>query len=91
MDSVPGRTRDKASREVNDMEECQLFPMGSKDSAVSGSKSEELWPLSPVQEIRSRGFQLFDEQPNVRQPQPGEQLHVGDHLAQSVVSITTTN
>jgi len=31
----------------------------------------ELRPLAHVQEIRSRVFQLFDEQPIVRQPQPG--------------------
>jgi len=44
--------------------------------------------LAPGQEIRSRGFQLFDEQRIVRQPQPSEQFQVGDDLAQSV-SITT--
>jgi len=44
-------------------------------------------PWRPFKKFGSRGFQLFDEQPVVRQPQPGEQFQVRDYLAQSV-SIT---
>jgi len=47
----------------------------------SCQRSESL-TLAPVLEIWSRGFQLFDEQSIVRQPQPGEQFQVSDYLVQ---------
>jgi len=78
IDMEPNRTRDEASRENRDMEPRQSFPMGSVDSTVGeNSQSRELRSIAPVQEIRSRGFQLFDEQPILCQPQPGEQFQVG--------------
>jgi len=90
MISKPGRTHE-ASRAVQDMEECYSFPMGSVDSAVcENSQSRESRLLAPVEEIRSRGFQLVDEQPIVHsQRQPGEQFQVGEHLAR-LLSITTS-
>jgi len=33
----PGRTRDEASREIQDLEAHQSFPMGSVDSTVDES------------------------------------------------------
>jgi len=61
--------------------------MGPVDSTVGeNSQIRESWPLSPVQVIRSRGFQLIDEQPIVRQPQPGEQFQGWDPLV-SVTSV----
>jgi len=45
--------------------------MDSNDNTVGKSSlSRESLLLAPVQEIRSRGFQLFDEQPIVRQLHP---------------------
>jgi len=59
VDKEPGRTHDEASREEQDMEERQLFLIGSIDSTVGeNSLSRESRPLAPVQEIWSRGFQL---------------------------------
>jgi len=55
--------------------------MGTTDSRKSRL-------LAPVQEIRSRGFQLFGEQPTVPQPQPGEQFQVGDPLLSSLSDTT---
>jgi len=79
MDSKPGRTRDEASRGDQDMEDRQSFPMGLIECAVSESnQSRKSRPHVPVQEIWSRGFQLFDDQPIVRQSQSGEQFQVGD-------------
>ena len=64
MDKEPGRTRDVASRENQDVEERQSFPTGSIDSTVGeNSQNRESRTLAPVQEIWSRGFYLFDEQP----------------------------
>jgi len=61
-DSELGRTRDEASREDQDTEHRQSFPIGSIDSTVGeSSQSKDSWPLAPVQEILSRGLQLFDE------------------------------
>jgi len=78
MDSEPGGTHDEVSREDQEMETRQSFLMGSMDSTVGdSSQSSESWPLASVQEIQSRVFQLFDEQPIVRQPQPGEQFQAG--------------
>jgi len=68
VDMKPGRTGNEVSRQIQDTEARQLFPMGSVDSTVGeNSQSRESRHLAPVQEIRSRGFQLFDEQPVVRQ------------------------
>jgi len=78
MDNEPGITHDKVSREDQDMEDRQSFPTGSIDSTVGeSSQRKESRPLVPVQAIRSRGFQLFDELPIVRQPQPDEQFQIG--------------
>jgi len=56
-----------------------VFPMGSVDSRVGEkSQSRESRPLAPVQEIR--GFQLFNEQPIVGQPQTGQQFQGEDPL-----------
>jgi len=75
MDSELGRTHDKASRADQDTKDRQSFPMGSVDSAVGeSSQSKESRPLSSVEEIRCRGFQLFDERPIVREPQSCEQF-----------------
>jgi len=72
------------------MEEPQSFPMGSIYNTVGeSSQSRESRPLASVLEIRSRGFQLFDEQPIVHQPQPGEKFPVGDPLV-SLVSDTNS-
>ena len=71
------------------MEAHQSFPKGWVDSPVGkSSQSEESRSLVPVQKIKSSGSQLFDEQPIVCQPQPGEQFQVGDHLVSSVRSDT---
>jgi len=73
----PGRTHDEVNRENEDRTQRQSFPIGSMGSKVGeNSQSRELRPLAmtPVQEIRSSRFQLFDEQPTVHQPQPGEQF-----------------
>ena len=51
----------EASREDQDTEQRQSFPMVGENS-----QSRESRPLAPVQEIRSRGFQ-FAEQTIVRQ------------------------
>ena len=68
VDMEPG-IRDEASREIQDMKAYQSFPMGLVDSAVGeSSQNRESRPLAPVQEIRSSGFQLFDEQAIVRHP-----------------------
>jgi len=85
MVSEPRGTRDEASREDQDVKDRQSFPPGSIDSTVDESSQRGEWrPLAPVQEIQSRGLELdlFDEQPIVREPQPGEQFQVGDHLVQ---------
>ena len=77
IDMEPGRTHDRASKKNQDMESRQSFPMGSVDSAVGeNSQSRKTWPLALVQYVWSYGLQLFDEQPFVRQPQPGEQFQV---------------
>jgi len=82
-DSELVRTRDEASREDRDKEDRQSFSMGSTDSTVGkSSQRDESRPLALVQEIRSRVFHLFYEQPcNIRQPQPGEQFQVGDQVS----------
>jgi len=74
------------------MEARQPFSSGSVDSTVVDENGQdgESWPLAPVQEIRSRVLQLFDEQPTVRQPQPGEQFQVGDPLASSVLETSVS-
>jgi len=69
IDSEPGRTCDEASREDHNTEDRQSFAMGSVDSTVGeSSQKSESQSLTPTKEIRSRGFQLFDEQPIVRHP-----------------------
>jgi len=63
MDREPGRARNDASRKDQNTEDRRPFPMGSIDSTVGeSSQNKESWPLAPVQVIRKRGFQLFDEQ-----------------------------
>ena len=90
MDKEPGGTRDEASRDNQDVKERQSFPMGSVDSMVGeSSQSRESRTLAPVQEIRSRGIQLFHEQPIVRQPQPGQHISGWDPSTQSVIIITS--
>jgi len=89
MSSESGRTHNEVSREHKNMEDRQSFPIGSIDSTVGDSSQRgESRPRAAEQEIWSRGFQLFYAQPIARQPEPGEQFQVGDHLAQSV-SVTT--
>jgi len=52
MDSEPRRTRDEVSREVQDMQECQPFPMGSIDNSVGENRqSRESQLLALVQNI----------------------------------------
>jgi len=53
MDSGPGITRDEASRENQDMEERQSFPMGLIESTVGeNSQSRELLPWRPFKKFR---------------------------------------
>jgi len=69
IDNEPGRTRNETSRKDQDKKDRQSFPMGSIDSrAGESSQSKDSRLLAPIQEIRSRGFRQFDEQPIVRQP-----------------------
>jgi len=49
---APGKTHNEASREIQDIEAHQSFPMGSVDITVGqNSQSRESQPLAPVQEI----------------------------------------
>jgi len=81
----PGKTRIEASREIQDMEVHEPFSIGSEDSVVGQSTdNRESWSLASVQETWSRGFQLFDKQSIVRQPQPGQQFQpFSDNTEQS--------
>jgi len=68
MDMEPDRTRDEASREDQDREDYELFPMDLIKSAVGeNSQSRDSRPyIALVQQIRSRGFEIFEAQPTVR-------------------------
>ena len=51
VDMELGRTRDEVSREIQDMEARQSFPMGSVDSSLSeNSQNRESWPRSRTSE-----------------------------------------
>jgi len=65
----PGITRDGVSREDQDVEEHQSFPMDTN------SQSRESRSLGPFKKF---GVVVF----NYSMSNPGEQFQLGDHLAQ---------